>query len=51
MIFEITIDLEINKSIKHVEARFLQSQVFWIFFPRKIEILHSSDGINYRYVI
>ena len=45
--FEITIDLETNKSIKHVEARFLQSQVFWIFLPRKIEILHSSDGINY----
>ena len=43
-----TIDLGIIKSINEVKVRFLQSQVFWIFLPKKIEIEHSIDGKNFE---
>jgi hypothetical protein len=28
----------------------LQSQVFWIFLPKKIEIEHSIDGENFELI-
>ena len=31
-----------------MKTRFLQSQVFWIFLPKKIEIEHSIDGENFE---
>ena len=34
--------------ISEIKARFLQSQVFWIFLPKKIEIEHSIDGKNFE---
>ncbi len=39
-----TIDLGTLTEISEIKARFLQSQVFWIFLPKKIEIEHSIDG-------
>ena len=39
-----TIDLGSLSPINEVKTRFLQSQVFWIFLPEKIEIEHSIDG-------
>ncbi len=30
------------------EVRFLQSQVFWIFLPKHIEIEYSIDGDNFE---
>ena len=43
-----TIDLGTLTEISEIKARFLQSQVFWIFFPKKIEIEHSIDGKNFE---
>ena len=43
-----TIDFGEIKKIKSVEVRFLQSQVFWIFLPQRIEIECSIDGKNYE---
>ncbi|MFL2982796.1 MAG: sulfatase-like hydrolase/transferase [Candidatus Neomarinimicrobiota bacterium] len=45
-----TIDLGEIMDINSVEVRFLQSQVFWIFLPKNIEIEHSVDGINYELI-
>ena len=42
-----TIDLGEILDINSVEVRFLQSQAFWIFLPKHIEIEHSIDGANY----
>ena len=44
----VTIDLGSVKKINFVETRFLQSQVFWIFLPKKIEIEYSVDGNNFE---
>ncbi len=43
-----TIDLGTLTEISEIKARFLQSQVFWIFLPKKIEIEHSNDGKNFE---
>lgn len=43
-----TIDLGTLTEISEIKARFLQSQVFWIFLPKKIEIEHSIDGKNFE---
>ncbi|MAJ33940.1 MAG: arylsulfatase [Candidatus Marinimicrobia bacterium] len=43
-----TIDLGSVEKINFVETRFLQSQVFWIFLPKKIQIEHSIDGENFH---
>ncbi|MFL3007141.1 MAG: discoidin domain-containing protein [Candidatus Neomarinimicrobiota bacterium] len=43
-----TIDLGKLTAINEVKTRFLQSQVFWIFLPKKIEIEHSIDGKNFE---
>ena len=42
------IDLGSVEKINFVETRFLQSQVFWIFLPKKIQIEHSIDGENFH---
>ena len=42
-----TIDLGEILDINSVEVRFLQSQAFWIFLPKHVEIEHSIDGANY----
>lgn len=43
-----TIDLGELTEINEIKARFLQSQVFWIFLPKKIEIEHSIDGKSFE---
>ena len=43
-----TIDLGGIKKINSIEVRFLQSQVYWIFLPRQIQIEHSIDGKKYE---
>ena len=43
-----TIDLGETRNINSVEVRFLQSQVFWIFLPKRIEIEYSVDGDNFE---
>ena len=43
-----TIDLGNVEKINFVETRFLQSQVFWIFLPKKIQIEHSIDGKTFH---
>ena len=45
-----TIDLGKITKINEVKTRFLQSQVFWIFLPKKIEIEHSLDGKNFELI-
>ena len=42
-----TIDLGELIDINSVEIRFLQSQAFWIFLPKHVEIEHSIDGASY----
>ncbi|GIR29915.1 MAG: hypothetical protein CM15mP44_1980 [Candidatus Neomarinimicrobiota bacterium] len=44
------IDLGKLTTINEVKTRFLQSQVFWIFLPKKIEIEHSTDGENFELI-
>ncbi len=43
-----TIDLGNIQRINSIKTRFLQSQVFWIFLPKKIQIEHSIDGKNFE---
>jgi len=43
-----TVDLGSIKKINFVEARFLQSQIFWIFLPKKVQIEYSIDGVFFE---
>ena len=42
-----TIDLGNVQRINSIETRFLQSQIFWIFLPKKIQIEHSINGTDF----
>ncbi len=42
------IDLGKITKINEVKIRFLQSQVFWIFLPKRIEFEYSVDGKNFE---
>jgi len=42
-----TVDLGEKQTIYKVEIAFLQDQGAWIFLPREVQILTSSDGINF----
>ena len=45
--FEAIIDLLQEKNIKSLNARFIQDNNSWIFFPRKVEFYSSNDGKNF----
>lgn len=45
---QLVVDLGKETSISKVGAEFLQNQSPWIFFPKALEVLFSSDGINFH---
>jgi hypothetical protein len=47
---EAIIDLRENVSLKNVSVGLLQDTKSWIFFPSKVEVLLSYDGITYTSV-
>jgi predicted alpha-1,2-mannosidase len=46
--FEATITLNDKQTISEVGAGFLSDQYSWIFFPTKLEVLTSTDGVNFE---
>ncbi|MCK4999616.1 MAG: arylsulfatase [Anaerohalosphaera sp.] len=45
---EVVVDMEEILTIDRVSAGFLESQEFWIFYPRRIEVSLSTDGRKYH---
>ena len=45
--FMAVIDLQETKTIRHVEAAFLQDQRAWIFYPKQVVFEYSKDGVNW----
>lgn len=46
--FEITIDLEDNRTISEISCNFLQDQDHWIFLPKEVLFFGSNDGVEYE---
>jgi len=44
---EAVIKLEREESVREVEAGFLHEELSWIYFPERVDVLASSDGISY----
>jgi hypothetical protein len=42
-----TVDLGENQDISSIETNFLEDQGSWIFFPKEVQLLVSSDGKNF----
>ena len=42
-----TVDLGSKKQIKEVNVNFLRDQGAWIFYPKEVNCLVSTDGINF----
>ena len=45
--FSAVIDMGSVKSVSEVNARFLQDSRAWILMPRHMEVLSSTDGVNF----
>lgn len=46
----VTLDLGQNKTVNELLIGFLQQQGSWIFLPKAVKILASSDSVNWRLV-
>ncbi len=44
---EAVIKLEREERVREVEAGFLHEELSWIYFPERVDVLASSDGISY----
>lgn len=48
--FEAVIDLQENKKVTSLSARFLQDSRAWILMPTKVEFYTSDDNVNFKLV-
>ncbi|WP_329806646.1 GH92 family glycosyl hydrolase [Flavobacterium facile] len=48
--FEAIIDLQVEKTLTHFQANFLQDSRSWILMPTELEFLVSTDNINFTSV-
>jgi hypothetical protein len=48
--FEAVIDLQANKMVSDVNARFLQDSRSWILMPTKVEFYSSPDNVTFKLI-
>ena len=47
---DVTIDLGREEELSHIFAKFMQERIQWVYMPGEVEVLLSSDGVNFRSV-
>ncbi len=45
---EATINLEKEQEINSIQIGFLNEELNWIYLPKEIEFLYSTDGVNFK---
>ncbi|HOK37215.1 MAG TPA: GH92 family glycosyl hydrolase [Bacteroidales bacterium] len=46
--FEALIEFNDVKTLKNINVTFLQDTRSWIFFPTKVKLFYSTDGVNFK---